>query len=805
MRTIISIVVILIMIITISCKNSPAKNEAVKNGSEEPARTPVIREYSTPRGDSNFFSFLNLDYPGLESVKKYVLSGDFAGAKEAYLKFRREISKSEWNVNPDEKPARASSAVYPEADHILKHIIPPSQGAPEAVLGEDINWNYNPVDSTAPHYSKEWTWQQLNRMRQWTTLGQAYWSTLNEKYAREWVAQMTDWVDDNPVPLNAEAGATMAWRTIESGIRMAGSWMNSYYYFINSPSFSPEAHTAFLTGVIEHAQRLEKITLEHPERSTNWVAMECNGLGTIGVLFPELKISGEILKVAFDRLYSEMESQVYPDGAQTELAPGYHQVSRNNFMALANIARLNNTAIPEGYFDRIRKMYEYNLYMMDPSGNMPPFNDSRRTNVIPTLREAYEIWKDPEFLFGSTLGKEGNKPAFDSYYFNWAGYYVMRSGWNYNDNCLYFDAGPVGFAHEHEDMLNLYLYSKGKILLTEPGNYSYDLSEWRRYALSTRSHNTIVVDGKEQYRREFDDCRKTKEPFKNPWITLPSFDYGRGIYDKGYQATKYKPVQGRPREYVGEKDYTVSHTRHVVFLKPYYYLAVDFLEGKGKHVYDAHFNFDAPDVKIDQSANAVHSLRTDSIQLSLFSFDNNNINVRKVIGQESPILGWLPSEKRPIPTVVISKDEEAPAVFSALLFPYSGSAPVVTCTSLLNDENKDWAKLIGTPFEDVVVVIRKGEDVRKISVDTGAENKVVTDAALTIIRRSKTDGSVKYGFYKVRRFKDKNLSFSLKKELSFSMEVNGQEVKGYNNENEDMVLNLSGAIEKEVVLKGRDK
>jgi len=58
-------------------------------------------------------------------------------------------------------------------------------------------------------------------------------------------------------------------------------------------------------------------------------------------------------------------------------------------------------------------------------------------------------------------------------------------------------------------------------------------------------------------------------------------------------------------------------------------------------------------------------------------------------------------------------------------------------------------------------------------------------------------------FFNVRRFKDKDLSFSLKKEGSFSIEVKGKDVRGFNNDMEDMNLKLTGAIEKEVVLKGR--
>jgi len=711
--------------------------------------------------DSLLFSSLNLEFPGLEDVKIYYNNGDFEKAKSAYLKFRREKSHVLWSINPADRPKKPISTSYPAADKIMKHLIEASMNAPEAFLGEDINWEYNPVDPSKPYFTKEWSWCNVNRMPFWNTLGKAYWSTLDEKYAKEWVAQMEDWVEDNPVPLEEDAGATLCWRTIESGIRMAGSWMNAYSYFLNSPSFTPEAHALFVKGIIEHGERLEKITLDFPERGGNWITMECNGLGTIGILFPELKDSKKYIEVAFDRLTRELSRQVYPDGAQTELTPGYHQVSRSNFMQLAKLAQMNHVGVPVGYFDRLKKMYEYNLYLMDPSGNLPPFNDAGPTKTASSLMEAYDIWKDGKFLFGATLGKEGVYPGFDSYYFRYAGYYVMRSGWKQSDNCLYFDAGPVGSGHQHEDMLNLYLYSKGKILLTEPGTYSYDLSLWRRYILSTPSHNTIMVDGKEQHRADIPECCLIKEPYKNPWVNSPLFDYGSGTYSSGYQKNEYRAVQYMPKEYVGEKDTSVTHTRHVVFLKPYYYVVVDFLDGSGEHTYDAHFHLDAPDASVDQKSMSVRTLRKDTVQLGLYPMDTDYLKVRIVKGQENPILGWLPYDKRPIPTVVYSKKEEAPAVFSTLLYPYYGKAPKVSYTSIETNSKNLWGENINTPFESISLLIKRKDEMETVNFKTGNVPDFKTDAKVVVIRRPKNKNLSQFGFYGMSKFSDQTLSLTL--------------------------------------------
>jgi Heparinase II/III N-terminus/Heparinase II/III-like protein len=783
-------VVVLTVLITASCNSG--------SGTKDQKKQDV--SYIKLTDDSQFFTLLNLNYPDMGEVKKYVKRGDIEKAKIAYLEFRREKSKVKWNINPADKPTKAASSDYPAAEKIMNHLIEPSMSAPEAFLGKKINWEFNPVDPKEPYFTKEWTWCNVNRMPFWNSLGRAYWSTLDEKYAKEWIDQVKSWVNDNPVPMAADPGATLTWRTIESGIRMAGSWMNAYYYFLTSPSLTPDAHLSFVKGVIEHGQRLEKITLDNPGRSGNWITMECNGLGTIGILFPELKKAEDYTRVAFDRLNTELDRQVYPDGAEVELTTSYHQVSRSNFMELAKLAQKNNIPLPVAYLDKLKKMYTFNLCLMDPTGILPPFNDASPTRTASSLREAYEIWKDPEFLFGATLGKEGTKPAYDSYYLNWAGYYAMRSGWKYEDNCLFFDAGPVGYGHEHEDMLNMYLYSHGKILLTEPGTYSYDLSEWRKYALSTSGHNTIIVDGKEQHRADIPSARLTKVPYDNPWVNSPLFDYGRGKYSSGYQVSKYVKVQFSPKEYVGPKDTTVSHTRHVIFLKPWYYIAVDFLQGTGIHTYEAHFHLDAPNAKMDKSTMAVQTLRTDSVQLGLYPMDGDKLEGKVVIGQVNPILGWMPHDMRKIPTIVYIKKGAAPSTFSTFLYPYLLEVPKISFSKTMTGNDDLWAENITTKYESASVIIRR-KAARILSViNTGNTPAFSANADLIVIRKPNGKNETGIGFSGISEYKGDKISFVINEPSSVLMIKRENKTLFYNPQQNGVEVSFTAPLQQKIIL-----
>jgi hypothetical protein len=149
-------------------------------------------------------------------------------------------------------------------------------------FGPIIDWSFDVTSAPGSKYpvNNEWTWQ-LNRHAEWDALARAYRDTGDEKYAREWVAQMTQWVRDNPLPDDPANGPRSSWRTIETGIRAAGVWPDTWFRFLRSPSFTDEALLTMLKGFADHAEHIM------PHHTTgNWLAMEANGLYHVGVLFP---------------------------------------------------------------------------------------------------------------------------------------------------------------------------------------------------------------------------------------------------------------------------------------------------------------------------------------------------------------------------------------------------------------------------------------------------------------------------------------------------------------------------------------
>lgn len=615
------------------------------------------------------FEYLNLDSPGLETVRLALNRDDIPGAQEAYLRFRRFRDYPKWHFDWKESSKRRGCKEVDYAKNVMNHFIGGYVGEP-AYVGDPINWDFNPVDPSSPDFTNEWTWCNLNRFHFWVVLGRAYWETGNEDYALEWVRQMRHWVMTSPVPLDDPnyGNRSLRWRTIEAGIRSSTTWMDAYHYFLNSPSFTPETHAVMVKSFMDHAHHLERITVEQPQRSGNWVTMECNGLATIAIMFPEFNDSPRWLGIALNRLYEELIRQVYPDGAQIELTTSYHQVALQNFVAVAHLARLNRVELPRDYIARLGKMYEFNLYMMMPNGELPGLNDASPTRVSESLAEAYRLYGKGEYLFGATYGKEGRKPAHDSYAFRCAGYYIMRSGWDKDDRYLLFDAGPFGYGHQHEDKLNIVAYAYGDMVLTEPGNYVYDQSKWRRYVLSTSAHNTALVDGMGQNRRARKETYIADAPNRNPWVVTPVFDYVSGRYEDGYGP---------------HNDMSVAHSRSVIFIRPDYWMVVDRFEGEGSHRIQVHYHLNADNAGVWQGR-GVCSRRPNGPNLLIMPVGSSPVSVEVIKGQEDPVLGWVPQwrkedggegfVRRPIPTVVFSLETQLPVTLPVILYPFPREA-----------------------------------------------------------------------------------------------------------------------------------
>lgn len=588
----------------------------------------------TPAGASNeddLLGALDLDRPELAAVRASVQAGDAPAALRAFAAHLRARTRPRWLVDPVSPSRDASREEIAIADRALAHTFD-SVGIRHA-FGDEIDWSFNPTTQPgSPDASDhEWTWQ-LNRHSAWASLARAYNATGDTRYGRELASQIRDWIRDSAVPEGRALQSPFSrWRTIESGIRMFSSWPEVYHRMVRHPDVFPDdVLLAMVNCMRRHAEYLDAFPT-----GGNWLCMEANGQFHVGVLFPEFRDAGKWRDNALSRLRREIDAQVYPDGAQIELTPGYHNVSLRNFVGTLKLAQLNEVTLPDGYQAGLERMYDMNMRAMSPDRDVPPLNDSWSVNVRQVLSEGLGLFpKRADWEWIATDGKQGKRPSQTSILFPYAGWAVMRSGWDSEARFLMMDCGPFGYGHQHEDKLSFVLHAFGRRLVFDAGSYAYDSSDTRRYVLSARGHNVIHVDGLEQNRRGGPrGGYVVKAPVDVTWHTDASLDY---------VAARYGTL---PEENWGPaKLRHVVHTRRVLFVKPDYWIVCDTLEptDQAEHLYESTLHLDAADVAVDQGTRVV-TTKGDGPGLKVIPLAVNGLAVRIVAGQKEPtVQGWLP-------------------------------------------------------------------------------------------------------------------------------------------------------------------
>ncbi|MFV0594016.1 MAG: alginate lyase family protein [Draconibacterium sp.] len=521
------------------------------------------------------------------------------------------------------------------ANDALKHVFISQSAYPPSFCGDDINWNSRPVPDN------EWLWQ-LHRMYFWNSMARVYMQTGNEEYAREWGAQLLDWIKKNP---NDEAHK-YAWRSIEAGIR-GHSWTDLFQYFLDSPSFTPEILVALLNSFYDHAEYL----MTTYRSKSNWSLMEAEGLAFISITFPEFKEAGKWRTEAIRRLNNEINLQVYPDGHQRELAIGYHLGSIQWFLRTYKLAQLNNLehAFPESYFKTIELMCEVPMKLGLPDGTNAQFGDAwvgKPGQHKHKYQEWAKMFSRNDFLFLSTEGKQGSKPDSTAYALPYSGLYSMRSGWDKNAICLVLKCGPNGGGHCQPDNGTFTLYAGGRTLMPDAGSYIYSGdAENRAWFRQTKVHQTLTLNGE----------NSKYEPKLLLWKPDDELDI-LVVENQSYE--------------------NLAHRRSVFFVDKRYFVIVDQAFGSAGGEVEIHFQLapEKEDATFNYINHSVHSNFSEGWNIWVQSMMQPGMELKEELGQVS--FEYTKKEPRPAFAYNVKKNPENTEVrFVTVVAPYFGEVP----------------------------------------------------------------------------------------------------------------------------------
>ena len=194
-----------------------------------------------------------------------------------------------------------------------------------------------------------------------------------------------------------------------------------------------------------------------------------------------------IYKKALKKLYLELQEQILEDGLHYELSFMYHHIVLEGLLRVVKaMLSCEKEDDAESLRGIIIKMAESMCSLEKGIGRIPLFNDSGN-NVAKSLQ-----------ALKSTVEEIYQCRLRDDY----TVFYKSGYGKIYNGNAaLIFDSGSLGpkymSGHSHCDCLSFELFIDKKPLFVNSGTYLYQGKE-RSYFRSSKAHNTIMIDSREQ-------------------------------------------------------------------------------------------------------------------------------------------------------------------------------------------------------------------------------------------------------------------------------------------------------------------
>ena len=149
------------------------------------------------------------------------------------------------------------------------------------------------------------------------------------------------------------------------------------------------------------------------------------------------------------------------------------------------------------------------------------------------------------------------------------------------------------------------------------------------------------------------------------------------------------------------------------------------------------------------------------MQLALYPLERSHLNVDIVKGQQDPLLGWMPDQHRPIPTVRFRKQQDAPAMFATFLYPYKGEAPAFHSKSLNVNGAGAWGQALNTPREKAEIVLVKDGTSQDFSFRSDLAGQVKAKAMSLVVRQPAGTSELFAGGWGLLSFSDEKTQFSL--------------------------------------------
>ena len=397
-----------------------------------------------------------------------------------------------------------------------------------------------------------------------------------------------------------------------------------------------------LNLVASHAELIRRRVSGHSSSGNHTIA-EAAGLIYAGLLFPKMELAERWLAYGLYLLEQEAPHQIRQDGGGREEAIWYLRFISDLYGLVIELLRHHQQLSPQKLVQASERSHTFLHAMMRPGDG-----------ALPYVGDGDSGYALSPFLRFVPIPVE-SVPGLTS--FHLSGFSILRGR---NQERLLFDHGELGmapcYAHGHADALSVQLEIGRQEILIDPGTFSYTgHPDWRQYFRSTRAHNTVTVDGRDQAVQETSFL--WSQPFETHLIYRDETPEGK--------------ITVLARHYAYVQQCGVTHWRGVVYQPPGSWLVWDWLTGTGTHHLELNWNLGLSPVQSPTSY--VLSCEGQPVQLSV---EGGQASLHR--GETDPPSGWRSStygSKEPVTTLRVEHRGTLPHEFLTRIWCGEGPPP----------------------------------------------------------------------------------------------------------------------------------
>lgn len=243
--------------------------------------------------------------------------------------------------------------------------------------------------------------------------------------------------------------------------------------------------------IYEHLKHLSNI---NELSSGNHGLFQLNGLMSLCSIVDDSFDISIYKKFAINQMESLLKNQLGDMGVHTENSPDYHFFSIRAINKIISSEWWQKEKVSLYFNEILNKSVLASNWFVDPNNKCVPIGDSSYSIFRARKKEAL-LWPHE---------KKGNIIAAQL-----DGYAVIRTNFDIAINkssFLFFQGAFYSHTHKHSDCLSFIWQEKGNYILSDGGKYGYQKDKYRKYFLSNKSHNTLIVDNLDYPRSKKDVC-----------------------------------------------------------------------------------------------------------------------------------------------------------------------------------------------------------------------------------------------------------------------------------------------------------